>query len=794
MKKILVIGNKTEDMTLSGSPGEEYELLRVEDAEQAIDLIRRDSGDISAVLLESTATCSRHTDDRSAGDKACPGGVTSGDERSCVRGGRNYPKGIDESRCIETVLPVALAAMMEASADCAFVKDKNLRYICCSDSFARLVEKGNAENIIGKCDAELFDQHIAEAFSRADAKVLADGKAMTDIEDMLPSRGEAWHWYSTSKYPLMSTGGCAVGIYGVTKDVTQLKEASFELDTLLNCIPSGVMKYSADEKEEFAYISRSFIERLGYTEKEFREKIGNCFQNMVYSEDRERANYEIHTQEVDGQIGKFDYRIEAADGSLRWFHDEGVKIADQEGKTWYYVTLVDITDRKNMEQQLRTSELEYRVATEQSDAYICRYDINEKTLTVSPSTMARFDIPATIYDVPESRIESSDLAADTLEAYKSFFYKMLRGEKEGIVRYQRRIRKEWRWLEARFTDLFSDDGKPVSAIITFRDVTEETEREAVYKKWTQSIDARPSESYTLFLSNLNKNLAYENRQGELLTGLTEDKQKGFNEMTRRFAEKHVAKEDRSRFIATVNSDSMLASYYRGWRSNAFDFREILKDGSYCWRRCTLELVQNPSSYDIMAYMLFEDIDEAKRQELKTRQRANTDPLTGVLNREAFSEGVNGSLSARHRDEQNALLMLDIDGFKKINDTLGHTEGDEVLVAFANTISTLVRRVDMVGRIGGDEFVVFLRDIGDKSVAIRKAETILKNAYRKLGEGLTVSVSIGIAISPENGDSFDVLYRHADAAMYRVKESGRNSYGLYKSELDDGAVSAERETK
>lgn len=692
-----------------------------------------------------------------------------------------------DARCVEIMLPIALSTVMAASADYAFVKDRNFRYICCSESYAQLVGMETAREVVGKTDYDIFEKRLADSFNGFDRRVLSYGETFMEYEEMLPSGGSDFHWFSTSKYPLRDVSGSTIGIYGVTRDITSQKENNFELNTLLNTIPSGVIKYSADPGESFSYVSRHFIEALGYSGEQFREKFHNSFSEMVYEADRERVENEILVQESGGGIGRFEYRIETADGSLRWFHDEGIKISDQEGRPWYYVILIDVTDRKHTEQQLRTSEEEYRVAMEQSNAFLARYNVADRTLTLSPSTMEKFGLPRMMYDVPESRIRSGEIAPDAVENYAEFYARIVQGEKTGVVRFQRRIVERWRWVEARFTTMFSEEGEPVSAIITFRDVTEESEREAVYNKWIQSLEDRPPESYTLIRTNLNKDMPYDDVEGLLLSDYLSELQTSFNEQTRYFAKHNVVAEDQKKFTALVDSDTMLASYYRGIRYDRLEFRQMLPNGETRWLSCTVEMVQGPNSNDIMAYILFQDIDKEKRQELDTIQRADTDPLTGILNREAFVERVNRCLEECDSGEKNALFMMDIDGFKKINDTLGHSEGDRVLIRLADTVAAMVRTEDLVARLGGDEFVVFLKNIGDKQPARDKAEAVCRSVYRTLSNGLPVSLSIGIAISPENGSSFDELYRRADSALYKVKQRGRNSFAFY--EKDESAAAA-----
>ena len=124
---------------------------------------------------------------------------------------------------------------------------------------------------------------------------------------------------------------------------------------------------------------------------------------------------------------------------------------------------------------------------------------------------------------------------------------------------------------------------------------------------------------------------------------------------------------------------------------------------------------------------------------------------------------------------HALLMIDVDEFKQVNDTLGHNAGDEVLKNLTARISSILRRGDLLGRLGGDEFFVFLKNIPNDEVAAAKAQSICSMNLRPSGANANVSVSIGIAMVPRDGSDFDTLYKKVDAALYREKKRGKNGY-------------------
>ncbi|MDP2806000.1 MAG: diguanylate cyclase [Gallionellaceae bacterium] len=159
--------------------------------------------------------------------------------------------------------------------------------------------------------------------------------------------------------------------------------------------------------------------------------------------------------------------------------------------------------------------------------------------------------------------------------------------------------------------------------------------------------------------------------------------------------------------------------------------------------------------------------------------AQHDTLTGLPNRMLFYDRLNQAITRAHREKEAiAVFFLDLDGFKQVNDTLGHDVGDALLREAAQRIQSCVRDSDTVARMGGDEFTVILTNIKSEGSKDRVAEKIIEEVGRPFmlnGKDCSVSVSIGIALYPENGDTPEQLIKIADAAMYMAKNAGKNCY-------------------
>lgn len=180
--------------------------------------------------------------------------------------------------------------------------------------------------------------------------------------------------------------------------------------------------------------------------------------------------------------------------------------------------------------------------------------------------------------------------------------------------------------------------------------------------------------------------------------------------------------------------------------------------------------------------LINNVTDYQLLKMELEKRAKTDALTGLLNKSAAQDLIRMMMTNyRKEGEHSALLMIDADHFKDINDNFGHAEGDRVLAEVGRIIKNNCRAADVAGRIGGDEFIIFMRSIVEPENACRLADRLQEQVYHAfVGSALDgmVSLSIGIALCPEHGERFDELFKSADSALYLVKKRGRGAYRLY----------------
>jgi diguanylate cyclase (GGDEF)-like protein/PAS domain S-box-containing protein len=227
-------------------------------------------------------------------------------------------------------------------------------------------------------------------------------------------------------------------------------------------------------------------------------------------------------------------------------------------------------------------------------------------------------------------------------------------------------------------------------------------------------------------------------------------------------------------------------------SRTITYRAQRKDGRTIWFETTSRAIVDPDSHDIVEFVsVSRDISERRRAEEQIEYQAYHDALTGLPNRLLFRDRLTIALAqAKRQRTQLAVMFLDLDRFKYVNDTLGHSLGDELLRNVADRLRSVLREGDTIARMGGDEFTVLLSDVRTAEDAAKTAQKLLETVAQPTrvdGHELYVTTSIGIALFPDDGDNAEMLLKNADGAMYRAKEIGRSSYQLCTGAMNSRAA-------
>jgi len=243
----------------------------------------------------------------------------------------------------------------------------------------------------------------------------------------------------------------------------------------------------------------------------------------------------------------------------------------------------------------------------------------------------------------------------------------------------------------------------------------------------------------------------------------------------------IHQDDRDRVLAEVSQSLQENVPFHS------EYRICTKDGREIWVKDAAATVRD-HDHDLYLQGVVYDISERKAYEMKLRKLAHIDLLTGLANRALFYDRLGQTIAqSKRHNNKFALLYLDLDGFKAVNDQLGHQAGDHLLVETAHRLKAHVREVDTVARMGGDEFIVILDNVHSRDtleLVANKLVDAVAAPYEHVGPRHHVTMSMGIAVFPDDSTNADLLITAADDAMYRAKKSGKNRYCFHQVEVTD----------
>ncbi|ADN10055.1 EAL domain-containing protein [Sulfurimonas autotrophica] len=415
--------------------------------------------------------------------------------------------------------------------------------------------------------------------------------------------------------------------------------------------------------------------------------------------------------------------------------------------------------------------LAFKYAIEHSDNIVVMTDAEKKIVYVNETFEKATGYKAQEVLGQNPRILKSKPQDENI--YKELNTKLAKGEKWEGQFINKRKDGTLLYEKASIVPIFLQ-GKLVNYIALKLDITEYIEQN---KKLAQAATVFENTEEVIIIADVEGKVVSVNTAFTNIYGYTLEEIKGKN-----LSFLHSGVQEKSFYKDTWNQ----LIEYGIWKGK---FVNKTKSGEIIPVWTTIKKITD-SKGDVVNYIIVQtDLRELETSQAKADYLAYHDPLTGLYNRVNFEEYLKHALVVAHRNTSLlAILFIDLDRFKVINDTLGHDIGDEVLKAVASRLKTTLRESDFISRWGGDEFVVILENLASASDAAIIASNIIENLEEPINvaqHSLITTASIGIALYPENGEDSHTLIKHADSAMYLTKETGKNNFRYYTKELSEG---------
>jgi diguanylate cyclase (GGDEF)-like protein/PAS domain S-box-containing protein len=527
--------------------------------------------------------------------------------------------------------------------------------------------------------------------------------------------------------------------------------------------------YQSLPEGRFLNVNPALARMLGYDSP--ADMIACCkdIAHAYYARPEDRAQFLALTAEH-GSLRGYEALVRRKDGTPIWTRENVYAVRDGAGRLLYYEGSVeDVTAQKQTEAALRESEERYRNLFEYANDVIYTTDlagnytsvnrVGERVTGYSRAELCRMNFAQLV--APEHLALTHEMMSRKLAGQETTtFYEIEIVNKAGA-----------RVLLEVSTQLISEAGRPVGVQGIARDITARKQAEAALRASEERYrELFENANDIVYTQDLAGNFTSMNKTGERVTGYTRAQAIGLN------MAQVVAPECMQLARAMIGRKQM------DGEATIYELEIIASDG----RRVPLEISTRLIYEDgqpVGVQGIARDITERKQAEERLRQHALSDALTGLPNRLLFTDHLHLAVEQhkRHPNQHFAVLFLDLDRFKMINDSLGHGVGDQLLVAIARQLERCLRAGDTVARLGGDEFAILLNDLAHFDDAIRVAERVLRGLmlpFNLDGHEVYTTASIGIALSNNHYETAEAVLRDADTAMYRAKADGKARYKVF----------------
>ncbi|MBI5612435.1 MAG: PAS domain S-box protein [Gammaproteobacteria bacterium] len=586
---------------------------------------------------------------------------------------------------------------------------------------------------------------------------------------------EKWVWEQGRG--IFSPGGELVALEGYIADISAQHQAEEQANTLASAIEQTADSVIITDREGvIEYVNPAFERTTGYTRAEALGKK----PNLVKSGMHDQGFYQLLWQTIRaGQPFREVFINRAKHGALYYEEKTITPLKDERGTITHFVsTGKDITARMQSEQETRRMQHFLDSVVENLPNMLFVKDA--KDLTFVRFNKAAEELLGYARSEMLGKSDRDFFPKEEADFFTTMDREVLQtGELMDIPREPvHTLRRGTRLLHTQKIPILDERGRPLYLLGISEDITERVQAEDTAQRLGRILDNSTNEIYVFCADSLRFQQVNQGAQKNLGYSLAE-----LRALTPLDIKPDFSREGFEQLIAPLKSGAQEAI--------SFITNHRRKDGSLYPVEIGLQLSRNETPPVFVA--IVQDITERKHAEERLSYLAYYDTLTGLPNRQLLRDRLRQTMFEADRSGRvAAVMLLDLDRFKFINDTLGHEAGDTLLKGVAERLTACVRHGDTVARLGGDEFTVVLANVArvdDVAFVTQKILGSFVQPFTIAGRELFVSPSIGITLYPHDDRDIDNLLKNADAAMYHAKESGRNTFQFFTAELN--ARAAER---
>ena len=487
--------------------------------------------------------------------------------------------------------------------------------------------------------------------------------------------------------------------------------------------------------------------------------------------------------------GKEEMSFLADDGTETWETAEFVTFfSEQKKPVRTIITLEDTTALHQQEEEiseLRFSEHIMRLVAEHSGRIVYYLDLERHNIEgLDQEQCTAAGLPALIpLDAPFLRHRLVIASGDDVDTILS---NVRSGVPRGEIKTKiRGLDGKYRWFDIHYSTIWNDKGTVLGAVISLLDVTRQHRQELAYQRYQQDIQSIGDVGMFSLEVDLVTGVV-EHSGGNLLDedAKTWLKKRDYSEVLELLLRDLFLDSNRAEAREAFRKEHLLEQYGTANQQSS-DWQVVFpQNGKHSWLRITIQLVPDSFTGHIRAFMDMRDVTAEKEAFLQVQRQAERDGLTGVYNRASIQWIVDRHLSD-HANPDVAFILLDLDDLKSLNDRFGHQRGDDVLRQLGEITTQHFGGGHYVGRVGGDEFVIFLPGASSGASLQASIQSMMDKFLRiriPEDESYQVHCSVGVALGKPGQDDFNKLYRNADLALYHIKRNGKNDYAFFTEEM------------
>jgi diguanylate cyclase (GGDEF)-like protein/PAS domain S-box-containing protein len=587
------------------------------------------------------------------------------------------------------------------------------------------------------------------------------------------------HWNHSSIYLLTIFAEMLANALQRQQSERLIREHQTQNLKLINSLPGIVFKAFNHRDFAMKFLSEGCYKITGYQPKELILPQGKHYNDIIHPEDRSSVIQTIDTSLREKHYYETEYRIVTQQGQIKWLWEQGkIQLNSDEEEKEIEGFITDITTLKITEQAWRESEERYRLLAENSTDLISRHCVNGQCLYASSASESLLGYK--VNQLPENFLfelcHPQDLPI--LTRFQQLI--ISQANLEPIAYRLRHNNGEYIWLETTAKIISNPvSGKVEEFIAVSRNINQRKAAEASLRQ--------AEKQYRDIFENISQGIFQTTADGHFLKANPalariygyDSSEELINHITDIEKQLYVDPNRRSQLMQMIAQSGGIITN--------IESQVYRQDGSIIWIVETIRTV-----YDAQGNFLYyegniDDITYQKRTEAQLLHDAFYDSLTGLHNRAWFTNELRQAIEINHQDNchQYAVLFIDLDGFKVINDSFGHLIGDELLQKVARRLKMELRNRDKLARFGGDEFVILresFESITDITSIAKRLQESLKIPFQLSQETVFISASIGITTSNINYQKPEEPLRDADIAMYRAKADGKACYALFSPDM------------